>query len=98
MKCVNISFFCDEAAAAMDAGMILSSWSTTSIEDVARANGNGVRWFQLYIYKDMDITKDLVRRAERAGYKGIFVTVDTPILGKRISDVRNKFTLPSQYR
>ena len=78
----------------MNTCMILSSLSTTSIEDVAQASGNGLRWFQLYIYKDKQITKDLVLRAERAGYKALVVTVDTPVLGKRLADCRDKFNLP----
>ena len=74
--------------------MTLSSWSTVSIEDVAEASGNGLRWFQLYVYRDRDLTKSLVRRVERTGYKALVLTVDTPVLGKRRMDVRNKFTLP----
>jgi len=63
--------------------MTLSSWSTISLEDVAAAAPQGLRWFQLYVYKDRAVTLDLVRRAERAGYKALAVTVDTPILGRR---------------
>jgi len=70
---------------------MLSSWATSSIEEVAEAAPGGLRWLQLYVYKDREVTKSLVKRAERAGYKGIFVTVDTPFLGRRIDDVRNKF-------
>ena len=55
------------AAAKSDTLMTLSSWSTTSLEDVAAAAPGGYRWFQLYVYKDRDVTLDLVRRAERAG-------------------------------
>nr|XP_054758291.1 2-Hydroxyacid oxidase 1-like [Lytechinus pictus] len=86
------------AATTMDTGMILSSWSTSSIEEVAEASGKGLRWFQLYVYKDREVTRDLVKRAERAGYKAIFVTVDTPMLGKRLADIRNKFSLPEPLR
>lgn len=86
------------AASAMGTGMILSSWSTRSIEEVAEASGNGLRWFQLYVYRDRDVTRDIVKRAEKAGYKAIFVTVDTPMLGKRLADMRNKFSLPEPYR
>ena len=76
--------------------MTLSSWSTTSIEDVARAGGpKGLRWFQLYVYNDKEITKSLIQRAERAGYKALVITVDTPVLGKRLVDARNHFNLPS---
>ncbi|KAB5562156.1 hypothetical protein PHYPO_G00014770 [Pangasianodon hypophthalmus] len=79
-------------------GMMLSSWATSTIEEVAEAAPAGVRWMQLYIYKDRALTQSLVRRAEEAGYKGIFVTVDTPYLGKRHDDVRNRFKLPSHLR
>ncbi|KAL8173031.1 UNVERIFIED_CONTAM: Hydroxyacid oxidase 1 [Gekko kuhli] len=77
---------------------MFSSWATSSIEEVAQAAPEAIRWMQLYIYKDREVTRSLVRRAERAGYKGIFVTVDTPFLGKRLDDVRNKFQLPPHLR
>ncbi|NXI90305.1 HAOX1 oxidase, partial [Psophia crepitans] len=87
-----------KACHAVGTGMMLSSWATSSIEEVAEAAPAGLCWLQLYIYKDREITKSLVKRAERAGYKGIFVTVDTPFLGRRIDDVRNKFQLPPHLR
>uniref|UniRef100_V5HKL6 (S)-2-hydroxy-acid oxidase n=1 Tax=Ixodes ricinus TaxID=34613 RepID=V5HKL6_IXORI len=74
--------------------MILSTLSNTTLEDVAAAAPEGLRWFQLYVYKDRDITKDLVQRAEKSGYKALVVTVDTPLFGNRIADVKNNFTLP----
>uniref|UniRef100_A0A8C4SP13 (S)-2-hydroxy-acid oxidase n=2 Tax=Erpetoichthys calabaricus TaxID=27687 RepID=A0A8C4SP13_ERPCA len=79
-------------------GMMLSSWATTSIDEVAKAAPEAVRWLQLYIYKDRELTKSLVLKAEREGYKGIFITVDTPYLGKRRNDIRNRFKLPSHLR
>ncbi|XP_009586068.1 PREDICTED: hydroxyacid oxidase 1 [Fulmarus glacialis] len=87
-----------KACQAMGTGMMLSSWATSSIEEVAEAAPAGLHWLQLYVYKDREVTKSLVKRAERAGYKGIFVTVDTPFLGRRIDDVRNKFQLPPHLR
>lgn len=75
--------------------MTLSSWSTTALEDVQDAAPDMSKWFQLYIYKDRVVTEDLVRRAERAGYKALAVTVDAPVLGRREADVRNRFKLPS---
>ncbi|RVE75428.1 hypothetical protein OJAV_G00017240 [Oryzias javanicus] len=80
-------------------GMMLSSWATSTIEEVMSAmmavqGVGGVLWMQLYIYKDRELTLSLVRRAEKAGYKAIFVTVDTPFLGKRLDDVRNRFKMP----
>lgn len=74
---------------------MLSTLSTTSIEDVAAAGPNAIKWFQLYIYKDREITKRLVRRAEKAGFKALVLTVDAPLFGIRRSDVRNQFKLPN---
>lgn len=85
------------ARAAHKAGtlMTLSSWSTLPLEEVAAAAPGGLRWFQLYVYKDREVTLNLIKRAEAAGYKALAVTVDTPVLGRREADVRNKFTLPA---
>lgn len=81
------------AAAAANTLMILSSSSSCSMEEVA-ATGPGVRFFQLYVYKDRNITRTLVRRAEQAGYQAIVLTVDTPRLGRREADIRNGFQMP----
>ncbi|CAK7319842.1 2-Hydroxyacid oxidase 1 [Vulpes lagopus] len=86
------------ACRSLGTGMMLSSWSTSSIEEVAEASPDALRWLQLYIYKDREVTKQLVQRAERKGYKAIFLTVDTPYLGNRFDDVRNRFKLPPQLR
>ncbi|KAJ1803536.1 Hydroxyacid oxidase 1 [Coemansia sp. RSA 2598] len=88
---------CATARAAQKLGtcMCLSSWSTTSIEDVAKsAPGSAPRWMQLYIYKDREATKKLIERAQDSGYSAIALTVDTPFLGRRLADIRNKFRLP----
>lgn len=87
----------------MGTGMMLSSWATSTVEEVMSAmtsslGSGGVLWLQLYIYKDRELTLSLVRRAEKAGYKAIFVTVDTPYLGKRLDDVRNRFKMPPHLR
>ncbi|KAJ8421149.1 hypothetical protein Cgig2_015669 [Carnegiea gigantea] len=73
--------------------MTLSSWATSSVEEVA-STGPGIRFFQLYAYKDRNVVAQLVRRAERAGFKAIALTVDTPRLGRREADIKNRFTLP----
>lgn len=78
--------------------MGLSSLSTTSLEDVASAAPDGLRWFQLYVYKDRAVAVDLVRRAEAAGYTALAVTVDAPILGRREADARNRFQLPAHLK
>lgn len=82
------------AAAAEGVTQVLSTLSTTSLEDVAKAAPGGQRWFQLYVFRDRDVTTDLVRRAEAAGYEAIVMTVDAPMLGRRERDARNRFALP----
>ncbi|KAF9672757.1 hypothetical protein SADUNF_Sadunf11G0077500 [Salix dunnii] len=81
------------AASAAGTIMTLSSWATSSVEEVA-STGPGIRFFQLYVYKDRNVVAQLVRRAERAGFKAIALTVDTPKLGRREADIKNRFTLP----
>jgi (S)-2-hydroxy-acid oxidase len=60
------------------------------VEEVASV-GPGIRFFQLYVYKDRNVVAQLVRRAERAGFKAIALTVDTPRLGRRESDIKNRY-------
>lgn len=82
-----------KAAKAAGTLFILSSLSNTSMEAVF-AQASSPRWFQLYIYKDQEITRSLVQRAEAAGAEAIVLTVDAPGLGTRERDARNRFTLP----
>jgi 4-hydroxymandelate oxidase len=83
------------ARAAKAAGtlFILSSLSNAAMESVF-PQAASPRWFQLYIYKDREITRALVQRAEAAGAEAIVLTVDAPGLGTRERDMRNRFTLP----
>jgi L-lactate dehydrogenase (cytochrome) len=84
------------AAAAGAAGIpyTLSTVGTTSIEDVPLANPTGRNWFQLYVWKDRNRTMAFVERAAAAGYDTLVLTVDTPIAGARLRDVRNGMTIP----
>ncbi len=81
------------AAGAAGTVMILSTLSTTRIEEVCAASSGPV-WFQLYVYRDRRATEGLVRRAEAAGCRALVLTVDAPLLGRRERDVRNRFRLP----
>lgn len=72
----------------------LSTMGTTSIEDVAAAAPSADKWFQLYIWTDRDAGKDLVERAREAGYTTLVLTVDVPVAGARLRDVRNGMTIP----
>ena len=82
-----------KAAQAAKTLFILSSLSNTAMEAVF-AGAASPRWFQLYIYKDREITFELVKRAEAAGAEAIVLTVDAPGLGTRERDTRNNFRLP----
>ena len=84
------------ARGATSAGvtMALSTLATTSLEDVAKAAGRPA-WFQLYVFRDRGVTRELVGRAETAGYEALVVTVDAPLLGRRERDIRNRFVLPA---
>src|SRR5215203_5827555 len=81
------------AAGAAGTVMILSTLSTTAVEEVVAA-ASGPVWFQLYVYRDRQATEGLVRRAEAAGCQALVLTVDAPFLGRRERDVRNRFRLP----
>jgi 4-hydroxymandelate oxidase len=81
------------AAAGIGTVFVLSTVASTSIEDVA-ASAGGARWFQLYVYKDPAITREMIQRAEQAAYRALVLTVDTPRLGRRERDARNHFALP----
>ncbi|XP_042414380.1 peroxisomal (S)-2-hydroxy-acid oxidase GLO3-like isoform X2 [Zingiber officinale] len=81
------------AASAANTIMTLSSCSTSSVEEV-NSTGPGVRFFQLYVYEDRNIVRQIVGRAEKAGFKAIVLTVDRPRLGRKEADIKNRFTLP----
>lgn len=83
------------ARAAARAGLpyTLSTMATRSIEEVAAAS-TGPKWFQVYVWRDRGLVKELVERAHRAGYDALMLTVDTAVLGRRERDVRRGFTLP----
>jgi 4-hydroxymandelate oxidase len=81
------------AAKALGIGMVASSIASASLEDIASC-GPEPRWFQLYVYKNRDLARHLVERAEAAGYTALALTVDVPQFGQRYADMRNHFTLP----
>ena len=81
------------AAAAAGIPFTLSTMSSASIEDVAAAAPDGVRWFQLYAQADPRRSRRFVERAAAAGYSAIVLTVDLPVLGYRERDLRSGFSL-----
>jgi 4-hydroxymandelate oxidase len=93
LACESGEIAAARAAKAAGTLFILSSLSTTAMESVF-AEAGSPRWFQLYLYKDREITRALLQRAENAGAEAIVLTVDAPGLGTRERDVRNNFCLP----
>ncbi len=74
---------------------ILSCLSNTDMETVF-AQADSPKWFQLYVYKDRELTRSLIARAEAAGAEALVLTVDSIILGNRERDARNGFQLPPE--
>ena len=84
------------ARVAVRAGIpyALSTMGTTSVEDLAAAAPEARLWFQLYLWRDRAASRDFVERARAAGYEALVLTVDTPVPGARLRDVRNGLTIP----
>lgn len=82
------------AAAAAGIPFALSTMGTTSLEDLAAAVPDGRKFFQLYLWKDRERSRDLIQRAAAAGYEALLVTVDVPTAGARHRDTRNGLTIP----
>ena len=86
------------AAAALGAGMVVSTQASTPLEDVAQLvlteRDRGPLWFQLYWQPDTGFTQALVQRAEAAGFEALVLTVDAPVQGARDRERRAGFTLP----
>jgi 4-hydroxymandelate oxidase len=82
------------ARAAKAAGtiMCLSTIATAAPAEVAAVDGP--RWFQLYVFRDEGVTRDLIARARDAGYTALVLTVDAPVRGNRERDLRTRFALP----
>lgn len=76
------------AAAALGVPMVMSTAASRPMEEVAKALGGGIAWFQLYWSKDPELTASFLRRAEAAGYKALVVTLDVAMLGWRERDLQ----------
>lgn len=72
----------------------LSTMGTTTPEDLAAAVPDADRWFQLYVWRDREFSINLVERAKESGYRTLILTVDLPVGGARLRDVRNGFAIP----
>jgi 4-hydroxymandelate oxidase len=82
------------AAGACGSLLVVSTNASATIEEIAR-DASGPLWFQLYVHRDRAFTADLVHRVEANRYSALMLTVDTPRLGRRERDLRNRFALPA---
>ena len=78
--------------------MGLSSFATTSLEDVAAESGDNLNVLQLYLFEDREKSEHFINRAKKAGFKAVLLTVDTPMLGRRNKDMKNSFKLPKHLK
>jgi 4-hydroxymandelate oxidase len=87
------------AAAAQGAGLVFSTQASAPLDEVATTflpqAGRGPLWFQLYLQPDRGFTRELVQRAESAGYEALVLTVDAPVQGARDRERRAGFRLPA---
>ena len=91
--CIKYHIIKSLAAARAGTCMALSSWSNTSLEDIARSS-SGLKWFQVSALKQYDVVASVLKKAEKEGFKAIVLTVDSPFIGLRYNDMRNHFVLP----
>ena len=67
--------------------------STSTIEEIGAA-GDGIKWMQVFLFKDRGITAEFAARAKQAGYQGLVLTVDNQVLAGRDRDTRNGMAFP----
>ncbi|MYV58328.1 aminotransferase class I/II-fold pyridoxal phosphate-dependent enzyme [Streptomyces sp. SID4931] len=82
------------AAGAAGVPVVVSTFAGRTFEDIAQAADSPL-WLQVYCFRDRRTTRQLIERAEQAGFEALVLTVDTPQLGRRLRDLRSAFVLPS---
>jgi (S)-2-hydroxy-acid oxidase/4-hydroxymandelate oxidase len=83
------------AAKALDIPMMVSCMSSIALEEIAGQSGNANLWLQTYIFRDRELTRELVGRAERAGFQAIVVSLGCPVPGKRDRNLRSGSPAPA---
>ncbi|TDC75603.1 aminotransferase class I/II-fold pyridoxal phosphate-dependent enzyme [Streptomyces hainanensis] len=81
------------AAGAAGLPVVVSTFAGRPFEELAAA-AQAPLWLQVYCFRDREVTRRLIERAERAGFAALVLTVDAPRLGRRPRDQRNGFRLP----
>ncbi len=92
----HVSAEAGTARGAAVAGTIMSvsNYASSTLAEIAKAGKGAPQWFQLYLSKDDNFNRQIVRQAEDLGYRAIILTVDAPIGGNRVADARNNFKFP----
>ena len=87
------------ARAAESAGtvFVVSTASSYSLEEISAVT-TGRLWFQVYLWKSREVISELVKRAEESRYEALVLTVDVPVVGKRVRDIRNGMAIPPRIR
>src|SRR4051794_19354445 len=80
------------AALAADTIMCLSTLATSTPAEVAATGAK--RWFQLYVFRDEGVTRELIAQARDHGFGALVLTIDAPVRGNRERDLRTAFTIP----
>ncbi len=83
-----------QAAYASGVPFTISTSSSVRMEEIRRDAPEARLWFQVYLYKDRDLVRSLIARARAIGCEALVLTVDVPLLGRRLRDRKNRFTVP----
>ena len=81
-------------AAASGTIMSVSNYASSPLDEIANVVPGAPQWFQLYLSKDDSFNRALVKKAENLGFRAIILTVDAPVGGRRVRDIRNDFKFP----
>lgn len=84
------------AAAAAGSALCLSTFSNASVAEIAAAAPDGVRFLQVYVFRDHGVTNELIAQAVDAGFAAVFLTVDLPVVGARDRERRIHWTFPEE--
>ena len=87
-----------EVAAKRNLIYSLSTMGTTSPKDLAEAVPGARRWFQLYLMKNRENSLQIINQAKENGFEALVLTVDTPVSGIRLRDIRNGLTIPPRIK
>ena len=83
-----------QAAHAIGVPFTISTSSSVRMEEIRQGAPEARLWFQVYLYKDRDLVRSLIARARAIECDSLVITVDVPLLGRRLRDRRNRFTVP----